>query len=203
MDDDDTGRSRRIASAGSLASRAGDHRCRRRGAGLALAAAALLAGVLLVRGTGGDPGSARAGASPAAAPSSAAPAPVVTGRRAFAVDSGAAAASIVVGAVRRVAAPSGSLLQLELHLDVWAGAETVTTETFTAVAPGGGPPVRASSVTVLRPGPRTTPSDGGFAISAPSSVDLVVILDVPPGQHRVTVIGAPSGGPLAAFTVRG
>jgi hypothetical protein len=210
--DDDPARAvEAVVVTGSLTS-GGEHRPRRRARTvvLALAGAGLLAGGFLAPRGALHHDRLPAAAPPASTSAAAAGAPAgphslpFPGRRGFDIDSDSAAASIVIGAVARVPTlDAGSALELDLRLDVWAGAQVVTTDTFVAADPDGGPPTRASGVTVLEPGSRIVPSDGGFRIASPSSVDVRVILDLPPGDHVVSVLGESADQVLASFSVSG
>ena len=210
-DDDPAEAAEAVVVTGSLTS-GGDPRPRRRARTvvLALAGVGLLAGGFLAQRAAGRHDPVPAAAPPAStstAAASALPGPrslPLPGRRGFDIDSDSAAASIVIGAVQRVPAlDAASALELDLRLDVWAGAQVVTTDTFVAADPDGGPPTHASGVTVLAPGSRTVPSEGGFRIGSPSSVDVRVILDLPPGDHVVSVLGESAGQILASFSVSG
>jgi hypothetical protein len=196
---------------GSLAS-GGPDRTRHRGRTVAvtLLGAALLAGGVLVHGVGGHQDRPLPQVMPAtgsAAPESAVPGPrgiQVTGRRGFDIASGSGAASIVLGAVERVPTlAAGSALELQLRFDVWAGMQSLTTDSFSAADSGGGTPTRASGLTILDPGAHVMRSDGGFRIASPSSVDVQVILNVPPGDYVVSVLGDSADQILASFSVRG
>lgn len=186
-----------LLSTGSLTSaEAGRPRARRRTVVLALSCAALLAGGFAVQRLITQPEPA----SPSRAPH----AVTVTGPREFPLRSGSSVADVVVAAVERV--PTGaseSALQLLLRLRVSAGADVVTTESFVASGSADPEVIPAGAVTVLSPDSHVVPSSGGFRIAAPASVELVVMLAVPPGDHVVSILGDATDRTLASFAVHG
>ena len=176
---------------------------RRRGrtVALALAGAALLAGGFLAQGLGGSSDrAAEARPSPGAPPSGSG----ITGPRGLQFESASGTATLVLGSVTRVPGPSaGTALELDLRLAVLSGAQLITPGTFTTADPDGGPPIRAGGVTVIEPGAAVVREAAGFRISSPTSVEVRVVLDVPPGRHVVSVLGESTGQVLGTFTVRG
>jgi hypothetical protein len=205
----DDGAAPELTSAGSLTS--GPERrswSRRRKALVVVGCCALLvgAGVAVRRLGAGSPAAPGAASSGPPASSASAPRPLVSdaGRNGFTIDSAGVSARIRVTSAERVSAdPFPSPLQLVLHVDVLAGVEQLTTDAFVVADQTAGTTTRASGLTVLRPGPQIVPSDGGFRVPAPASVDIVVFLAVPAGENVVSIVGEAAGPALGSFGISG
>jgi hypothetical protein len=208
MSRDDDGAAQDLTSAGSLTSGPERRSWSRRRKAVVVVCGALLvgAGVAVHRLGAASPATPAAASSAAPASPASAPRPLVSddGRNGFAIDSAGVSARMRVTSAERVSAdPFPSPLQLVLHLDVVAGVEQLTTDAFVVADRTAGTTTRASGLTVLRPGPQIAPFDGGFRISAPSSVDVVVFLAVPAGENVVSFVGDAAGPVLGSFGISG
>lgn len=180
-----------LVSTGSLASASGPPR--RRPWAVVLVAAGLLVAAVLVQQRDQDHPAATP-ARPSAAAASPGPA--------YVIRSDGGTGRIRVVDVQRVrTAADQSALGLILRLEVSAGTQTVTTDSFVVSDPDG-TMTRASGLTVLVPGSSVVPSESGFRITAPAAVDLEIVVPVPAGVHVLSVVSQ-TQQTLAGFSVTG